>query len=147
MESGVEAQINYLLNNDLIVRISKKQIKINGKGRLYNQNKPPSKILAKVVGSLYKKQVPKEPKPTRRIRNVKYKPAGSVDVLLKQDTYDDEVTQVNGDRFSDFINEYEDSQNTQTNPLSVELKFRIEAKTTHDSRNNRNIYKTRNSLW
>ena len=56
MESGVEAQINYLLNHDLIERISKKKLKINGKGRIYNPPKPPSKILTKVVNSLYNKQ-------------------------------------------------------------------------------------------
>ena len=53
MESGVEAQTNYLLNNNLIERISKKKLKINGKGRIYNQDKPPSQILTKVVGSLF----------------------------------------------------------------------------------------------
>ena len=80
------------------------------------------------MASLYNKQFPKESKPTRRIRNLKDKPAGSADVLIKHDKYDDGVTQVNGDRFSDFINEFEDSQNNKTNPLSVELKFRIETK-------------------
>ena len=30
--------------------------------------------------------------------------------------------------FSDFISNFEDSQNKQTNPLPVELKFRIETK-------------------
>ena len=59
MESGVEAQINYLLNSNLTERISKKKLNTNGKGRVYNQDKPPSKILTKVVGSLYKKQFPK----------------------------------------------------------------------------------------
>ena len=71
MVSGLEAQINYLLNNNLIERISKNKLNINGKGRIYNQDKPPSKILTKVVGSLYKKQFPEESKPTRRIRKVK----------------------------------------------------------------------------
>ena len=53
MESGVEAQINYLLDNNLIERISSKKLKIKGKGRIYNpSNKPPSKILTKVLGSL-----------------------------------------------------------------------------------------------
>ena len=108
-----------------------KEIKIKGKGRLYNPPKPPSKIIAKVVGSLYNKQFPKESKPKKRIRNVKYKPAGSADVLLNHDKDDGEITQVNGDRFSDIINEYEESQNTQTNPVSVELKFIIETKKTH----------------
>ena len=51
MESGVEAQIKYLLDNNLKERISKKKLNINGKGKLYNQDKPPSKILTKVVGS------------------------------------------------------------------------------------------------
>ena len=59
MESGVEAQISYLLSNDLIERISNKKLKIKGKGRIYNPSKPPSKILTKVVGSLYKRQFPK----------------------------------------------------------------------------------------
>ena len=59
MESGVDAQINYLLNNNLIYRISNKEFKVKGKGRIYNQDKPPSNILTKVVGSLYKKQFPK----------------------------------------------------------------------------------------
>ena len=110
MESGVEAQINYLLNNDLTERISNNKLKINGKGRIYNPPKPPSKILAKVVGSLYNKQFLKESKPTGRISNLTDKPAGSADVLLKRDKYDDGVTQVNGDRFSDFINEFEESK-------------------------------------
>ena len=83
MESGVEAQINYLSNNDLKERISNNKLKINVKGRIYNQDKQPSKILTRVVGSLYKKQFPKESKPKRRIRNVKGKPAGSADALLK----------------------------------------------------------------
>ena len=87
MESGVEAQTNYLLNNNLIERISKKKLNINGKGRIYNQDKPPSKILTKVVGSLYKKQFPKEPKPTRRIRKVKEAAANSANVLLKFDKH------------------------------------------------------------
>ena len=77
MESGVDAQINYLLYNNFI----EQKLKIKGKGRIYNPSKPPSKILTKVVGSLYKKQFPKESKPTRRIRNVKDKPEGSADVL------------------------------------------------------------------
>ena len=59
MESGVEAQINYLLHNDLIERISNKKLNLNGKGRIYNPSKQPSKIFTKVVGSLYKKQFPK----------------------------------------------------------------------------------------
>ena len=127
MERGVEAQIGYLLDNQLIRRISKNKLNINGKGRIYNQDKPPSKILTKVVDSLYKKQFPQESKPKRRIRNVKDKPAGSADVDLKYDEPNDYgVQQVNQDRFSDFMNDYEALQNKQTNPLTVELKFRIE---------------------
>ena len=83
MESGVVVQINYLLDNQLIKRISKNKLNINGKGRLYNQDKPPSKILTKAVGSLYNKQFPQESKPKRRIRNVKDKPAGSADLLAR----------------------------------------------------------------
>ena len=63
MERGVEAQIGYLLDNQLIRRISKNKLNINGKGRIYNQDKPPSKILTKVVDSLYNKQFPQESKP------------------------------------------------------------------------------------
>ena len=128
MESGGEAQISYSLNNNLIERISNKRLKVKGKGRIYNPSKPPSKILTKVVGSLYKKQFPKESEPTRRIRKVKEAPEGSVQVSFKHDTNDSEVPQVNRDRFSDFINDYDDSQNKQTNPLSVELEFTIETK-------------------
>ena len=129
MQRGVEAQIAYLLNYELTERISNKGIlNIKDKGRLYNPPKPPSKILTKVAASLYNKQFPKESKPTRRIRNLKVKPEGGADVLIKHDKYDDGVTQVNGDRFSDFINEFEDSQNNKRNPLSVELKLRIEIK-------------------
>ena len=124
---SVEVQIKYLLDNQLIERISNKKLNINGKGRLYNQDKPPSKILTKAVGSLYKKQFPQESKPKRRIRNVKDKPAGSADVHLKYDEPNDhDVQQVNQDRFSDFMNDYGALQNKQTNPLSVELKFRVE---------------------
>ena len=67
MESGVGAQISYLLNNDLIERIPNKKLKIKGKGRIYNPSKPPGKILTKVVGSLYKKQFPKESKPKNEL--------------------------------------------------------------------------------
>ena len=81
MESGVGAQINYLLDNNLTERISSKKLKIKGKGRIYNPSKPPSKILTKVVGSLYKKQFPKESKPTRRIRKVKEAAANSANVF------------------------------------------------------------------
>ena len=127
MERGVGAQIGYLLGNQLIQRISKNKLNINGKGRIYNQDKPPSKIPTKVVDSLYNKQFPQEPELKRRIRNVKDKPAGSADVLLKYDEPNDhDVQQVNQDRFSYFMNDYGALQNKQTNPLSVELEFRIE---------------------
>ena len=107
MERGVEAQIGHFLDNQLIKRISKNKININGKGRSYNQDKPPSNILTKVVDSLYNKQFPQESKPKRRIRNVKDKPAGSADVHLKYDAPNDhDVQQVNQDRFSDFMNDY-----------------------------------------
>ena len=52
MESGAEAHINYLLDNNLKEQISKKKSKVKGKGRIYNPPKPPSKILTKVVGNL-----------------------------------------------------------------------------------------------
>ena len=127
MESGVEAQISYLLDNNVIEQISKKNLNSKGKGRTYNPPKPPSKILTKVVGSLYKKQFPKESKPKRRIRNVKEAPAGSAKNSLKYDDPNDyEVQQVNQDRFSDFMNDYDALQNKQTNPLAAELKFMIE---------------------
>ena len=126
-ESGVEAQIGYLLGSQLMERILQKKLNINGKGRIYNPPEPPSKILTKVVGSLYKKQFPQESKPKRRIRNVKDTPAGSAQISLKYDEPNDyEVQQVNQDRFSDFMNDYGVLQNKQTNPLSVEFKFRIE---------------------
>ena len=109
---SVEVQIKYLLDNQLIERISKNKLNINGKGRLYNQDKPPSKILTKAVGSLYKKQFPQESKPKRRIRNVKDTPAGSAQISLKYDEPNDyEVQQVNQDRFSDFMNDYGALQN------------------------------------
>ena len=60
MESGAEAQINYLLNNNLIERVSNNKSKVKGKGRIYNPSKPVSKLFTKVVGSLYKKPFPKE---------------------------------------------------------------------------------------
>ena len=104
---SVEVQIKYLLDNQLIERISNKKLNTNGKGRLYNQDKPPSKVLAKVVDSLYKKQFPQESKPKKRIRNVKDTPAGSADVLLKHDKDNGKITQVNGDNLSDIMNEYE----------------------------------------
>ena len=65
MESGVEAQISYLLDDNLTEQNSKKKLKIKGKGRIYNPPKPPSKILTKVVGNLYKKQFPQESKPKK----------------------------------------------------------------------------------
>ena len=100
MERGVEAQIGYLLDNQLIKRISKNKLNINGKGRIYNQDKPPSKIPTKVVGSLYKKQFPQESKPKKRIRNVKDTPAGSAQTSLKYEEPNDyEVQQINQDRF------------------------------------------------
>ena len=102
MESGAEAQINYLLDNNLIERISSKKSKVKGKGRIYNPSESPSKILTKVVGSLYKKQFPKESKPKRRIRNVKEAPEGSVKISLKHEPNDYEVPQVNRDSFFRF---------------------------------------------
>ena len=63
--------------------MSKKKLKINGKGSLYNPSKPPSKILTKFVSSLCNKQFPKESKPTRRIIKVKEAAANSANVLLK----------------------------------------------------------------
>ena len=124
---GVEVQIKYLLDNQLIERISNKKLNINGKGRLYNQDKPPSKILTKAVGSLYKKQFPQESKPKRRIRNVKDKPAGSADVLLKYDepTVKEGLRIVNQDKFKNFTEDYDTSQSIKTDSLNVELKFRI----------------------
>ena len=83
MESGVEAQISYLLDNSLIERISSKKLKVKGKGRIYNPSRSPSEMLTKVVGSFYKKQFPKESKPKRRIRNVKETPEGSANISLK----------------------------------------------------------------
>ena len=116
MENGAEAQINYLLNNNLTERISKKKLNINGKGRIYNQDKPPSKILTKVVGSLDNKQFPKEPKPTRRIRKVKEAPPNSANVFLKLDKHGRvEETRVEDSGvvkpiFNDSIKDFEDSQ-------------------------------------
>ena len=50
--------------------------------------------------------------------------------MLRSLKYDDpndyEIQQVNQDRFSDFMNDYDALQNEQTNPLAVELKFMIE---------------------
>ena len=71
MEVDVNRKVKHLLNSNLIEQTSDQKLKINGKGRIYNQNKPPSKILTKAVNSPYNKQFPKEPKPTRRIRKVK----------------------------------------------------------------------------
>ena len=109
MEVDLNRKVEHLLNNNLTEKIPKKELKINGKGRIYNPPKQPSKILTKVVNSLYNKQFPKEPKPTRRIRKVKDAPPDSAQVSLKHDTNDYEVPQVNRDRFSNFINDYVDS--------------------------------------
>ena len=60
---GVDLNRNlyHLLNSNLIEKTSEKEKqKINGKGRIYNPSKPPSKILTKVVSSLYNKQLSKE---------------------------------------------------------------------------------------
>ena len=119
MESGVESQINYLLNNNLIEQISNKKLKVKGKGRIYNPSKPPNENPTKIVGSLYKKQFPKEPKPTRRIRNVKDKPAGSADVLLKFN----EFSRVDKDIFLDFELEYRYSQINKENAQTIALRF------------------------
>ena len=128
MESGVEAQTNYLLNHDLIERISKNKLNINGKGRIYNPSKPPIKIFTKVVGSLYKKQFPKEPKPTRRIRKVKEAAANSANVLLKFD----KDRRVDKNSFLDFEKDFydsqknkDDSQKNKENTQIVELKLRV----------------------
>ena len=123
MESGVEAQINHLFNNGLIERISKKKWKIKGKGRIYNPPKPPSKILTKVVGSLYKKRFRKESKPTRRIINVKEAPEGSAKVLLKFIG-----AQVDQRRSPDFQLKYGYSQDpdADNNTQIVELRYRVE---------------------
>ena len=128
---GVEVQIKYLLDNQLIERISNKKLNINGKGRLYNQDKPPSKILTKAVGSLYKKQFPQESKPKRRIRNVKDKPAGSADVLLRysEPIVKDGLRKVDTEKFKDFTDDNEALQKIKTDPLVVELKFRIVTQT------------------
>ena len=124
MERGVEAQIKYLLYNNLIEQTSKTKINIKGKGRIYNPPTPPSNILTKVVGSLYNKQFPKESKPQQRIRKVKEAPEGSANISLKYDDPNDyEVQQVNQDRFSDCMNDYDTLQHKQANPLAVELKF------------------------
>ena len=122
MENGVEAQINYLLNNNLTTRISKNKTNIHGKGRIYNQDKPPSKILTKVVGSLYNKQSPKESKPTRRIRKIKEAPPNSADVLFKFDVHKNLDTTKSKDSEKDF----EASQKNEENAQTVELKFRVE---------------------
>ena len=98
MVSGVEAHIDYLFNKHLIERIPNNKLTMNGKGRIYNQDKPPSKILWKAVCSLYKKQFPKESKPKGRITNVKEAPEGSAKVLLKFN----EFRRVDKHRFLDF---------------------------------------------
>ena len=69
-------------------------------------------------------------------------------MLSKHDKDNGGITQVNGDKFPDTINDYDNSQNKQTNPLSVEVEFITEIKqTTQGSRNNRNVCRTRNCLW
>ena len=120
MEVDLNRKVEYLLNSKLVERISTKKLKINGKGRIYNPTKP-SKILTKVVSSLYNKRLPQEPKPGRRIGNVKEAPANSANVLLKYD--DDRVDQ---SKFTDFIKHFEDSQKKKENAHVVELKFRVE---------------------
>ena len=84
MEVYLNRKVEHLLNNNLIEQISENKLKINGEGKIYNPSKQPSEILTKVVSSLYNKQFPKEPKPGRRIRNVKETPANSADVLKVQ---------------------------------------------------------------
>ena len=125
MERGVEAQIGYLLDNQLIKRIPKNKLNINGKGRIYNQDKPPSKILTKVVDSLYNKQFPQESKPKKRIRNVKDKPAGSADVHLKYDepTVKGSLRTVNKDKFENFDKDYKDSQKNKNKPISCRIEI------------------------
>ena len=59
MEVYLNRKVEHLLNSNLIETISENQLNINCKGRIYNQTKP-SKILIKVVSSLYNQQFPKE---------------------------------------------------------------------------------------
>ena len=120
MEVDLNRKLEHSLNNNLIDNISEKEIKINGKGRIYNPSKPPSKMLTKVVSSLYNKQFPKESKPTRRIRKVKEAPANSADVLLKFDKH----RRVERNRFFDFEKDFYDSQKNKENAQIAELKFR-----------------------
>ena len=106
MEVDLNRKVEHLLNSNLIEKTSENKLTINGKGRIYNPSKPPSKILTKVVSSLYNKQFPKESKLTRRIINVNETPANSADVLLK--FYKDRRVVMN--RFEYFIKDYGDSQ-------------------------------------
>ena len=62
MEVNSNRKVEHLLNNSLIEKTLMNKLKINGKGRIYNPSKPPSKILTKVVNSLYNKQFPKRTK-------------------------------------------------------------------------------------
>ena len=127
--NGVEAQINYSLNNNLIERIPNKKLKVEGKGRTYNPSKPPSKILTKVAGSLYKKQFPEESKTTRRIRKVKETPEGSAKVLSNFDKYGRveetrvEDGEVGKEVFNDFIKDFGDSQKNKENAHFVEFEI------------------------
>ena len=53
-------KLEHLLNSNLIEKTSEKeQQNINGKGRIYNPSKPPSKILTQIVSSRFNKQFPK----------------------------------------------------------------------------------------
>ena len=121
MEVDLNRKVEHLLNNILIEKISYKKIKINSKGRIYNPSKPPSKILTKVVNSLYNEQCPKESKPTRRIRKVKEAAANSANVLLKLN----KPRRVERNRFSDFDKDFYDSQNNKENAQIAKLKFRV----------------------
>ena len=121
MEVDLNRKVGHLLNSNLIDNISEKRLDINCKGRIYNPSKPPSKILTKVLNSLYNKQVPKESKPTRRIRKVKETPANSAGVLLKFD----KDRRVERNRFLDFEKDFYDSQIDKENTHIAELKFRV----------------------
>ena len=99
-EVDLNRKVEHLVNSNLIEQISDKQLKVHCKGRVYNQNKPPSKILTKVVNSFYNKQFPRESKPTRRIRKVKEAAANSANVLSKFDKH----RRVDKSRFLDFEN-------------------------------------------
>ena len=136
MEVDLNRKVKHLLNSKLIGTISEKQININGKGRIYNQTKP-SIILTEVVDSLYNKQFPEEPKPTRRIRKVKEAPPNSANVLLKYDTY----KRVDRTKFQDFQNDfYIPPSDTQGNAQIVELKFRVEIEKGNEETDNMEIY-------